>query len=166
VFIGEILWLAADLDESATGLIACDGRLLLIADHAALFALIGTNYGGDGATTFAVPNLQQRSVVCAGAGAGLTPRLIGDQGGVDTVTLVTGELPAHTHALRVSAAAGVDAHPRNNVLAAGNEMYGDPGVMLGVPFAMAPGGGQPHENLPPSLGLNAYIVDVGIFPTT
>ena len=94
-FIGEIAWVAFDF--APRGWAFCDGQLLSIAQYQALFSLIGTTYGGDGRTTFALPDLRGRSSLHAGEGSGLTNRVIGEQGGVETVTITTNEMPSHTH---------------------------------------------------------------------
>ena len=89
----------------------CDGQIMPIAQNTALFSLLGTTYGGDGRTTFALPNLQGRVPLHEGHGPGLSQRFLGESGGSDTVTLLESEMPAHAHALTASAAAGYARSP-------------------------------------------------------
>jgi len=94
-FIGEICWVAFHF--APIGWASCDGQLLAISANPALFSLLGTTYGGDGYTTFALPDLRGRSPLHKGSGPGLTYRVMGEKGGVETVTITTNEMPSHTH---------------------------------------------------------------------
>lgn len=167
-FTGEIRLMAFNF--TPRGWLPCDGRLLLINQNQALFALLGTTFGGDGMKTFALPDLRGRVPVHQGQGTGLTHRTFGETGGAETVTLTTAQLPAHTHSLSASAAAGTSATPANNVLAAdsnGGKDYAatSDGTALSTTAIGSTGGGQPHENMPPYLALNYFICIYGIFPT-
>jgi microcystin-dependent protein len=145
----------------------CDGQLLPIAQNTALFSLLGTMYGGDGRSTFALPDLRGRAPMMHGQGTGLTPHYQGEQGGSETVTLRETEIPAHAHGLGAHAADPADvAIPNANaVLAAADGAY-QPNA--GVPLhgsALAPAGAdQPHNNLMPYLTFNFCIALQGIYP--
>jgi microcystin-dependent protein len=152
-----------------TGWAKCDGQLLPIAQHTALFSLLGTTYGGNGTTNFALPNLQGRTPLSAGAGPGLTPRALGEWVGDQTVTLLQSEIPTHGHQLMASkdAAEANDAYG-TRVLArtvnGGMFQTAPVNAMLGG-AALAPVGGDvPHENRQPYLTLNFCIAMQGIFP--
>lgn len=148
----------------------CDGKLLSIAQYQALFALIGTIYGGDGITTFALPDLRGRIPVGTGPGSGLNIQL-GEMAGTETVTLTTQQIPAHIHTGHNNAStnSGTESAPSGNLLAVTSEnIYaaGPASVLLG-PNAVQVGfnnGGQPHNNIMPVLSLNYIIALEGIFP--
>lgn len=165
-FIGEIRMFAGNF--APRGWAFCDGQILPIAQYAAVFSLLGTTYGGDGRVTFALPDLRGRAPQAMGAGPGLTPRTLGEVGGVESVTLLEREMPAHGHALAASRApavgrtpAGLTAEPEVDVAdtPAGAGAALVPGAQLGPT-----GGGAPHPNLPPSLAINFIIALQGIFP--
>jgi len=149
----------------------CQGQLLPIAQNTALFSLLGTNYGGDGRSTFALPNLQGIVPMHYQQGPGLSLHVLGETGGSAAVTVLSSQLPAHTHTLQAFAGRGGGAadSPANSVLtpSAGAEVY-DPGA--GAPSPMnanaigLTGGGQPHNNLMPYLTLNFCIALQGIYP--
>jgi microcystin-dependent protein len=155
-----------------TGWAFCDGQLLPISQNTALFSLLGTVYGGDGKSTFALPNLQGATPLQPGQGQGLTERFLGEESGVDSITLLVTEIPVHTH--NVMAAGGRNV--ANNFLPA-------PTTVLAPSFnaqgysttasanatmafqALSPAGGSlPHNNLQPYLTLNFCIALQGIFP--
>lgn len=164
-YIGEIRIFAGNF--APLGWMPCDGRPLPIAENDALFVLIGTTYGGDGQETFNLPDLRGRVPVNAGSGAG-TAYVIGQAGGVESVTLTTQQIPAHTHPLLVSTAAGQQTAP------AGDVVGSNPTVQLFRPgAATAPfdasavgpvGGSQPHENMQPYIAITYIISLFGIFP--
>lgn len=166
-YIGEIRMFAGNF--APAGWMFCDGSLLPISENDALFALIGTTYGGDGQNTFALPNLQSRVPIHMGQGP-VSNRVIGESGGTETVTLTVPQLPAHTHAPLASNAGGSDS-PGGNYWA--NSSTGKPYVAPGgVYVAMnagtigpSVGGSQPHENMIPFLGINYIISLFGIFPS-
>jgi microcystin-dependent protein len=146
----------------------CSGQLLPISENDILFTLIGTTYGGDGQTTFALPNLQSRVPIHAGKGPGQTYQL-GETAGVESVTLTTNTIPIHTHPYLVSTALVNANTPQNNVLGqnATFQMYiqQPPSVSL-APNALGPeGGSQPHENLQPYLAISFILSLFGTFPT-
>jgi microcystin-dependent protein len=148
----------------------CNGQLLPLSQNTALFALLGTFYGGDGKSTFALPDLQGRAPMFWGSGAGLSSRGIGEEGGSDIVTLIESEMPAHLHQTRaasdpgdVSTAGPTTALARSN----GNNVWRVPdgNAHTLAPEAIAPtGGDQPHNNLMPYLVMNFCIALQGAFP--
>jgi microcystin-dependent protein len=145
----------------------CDGQLLPINQNQALFALLGTVYGGNGLTTFALPDLRGRVPVGFGSGPGLSERTLGEVGGHETVTLASNQLPAHSHALTATTDLASDSSPAGGLLAGGGS-YGPPGsalVELATGAIGASGGDQPHDNMQPYLVLNWIIALVGIFPS-
>jgi microcystin-dependent protein len=148
----------------------CDGQLLPLSQNTALFSLLGTTYGGDGKSNFALPNMQGNSPMHPGQGPGLSLHDLGETGGSETVTLLESEIPAHSHSLMaVGGFNGTNNDPTNGVLA-----KGDAGLLpyaaSGSPLAMsdqaiAPAGGdQPHNNMQPYLTLNFCIALQGVFP--
>lgn len=144
----------------------CNGQLLSISQNTALFSLLGTTYGGDGRSNFALPNLQARMPMHF---SGTHP--LGQAGGEATHTLVPAEMPAHAHALRASSKPAASSSPSGGVLAqparAGTPAYAAAASLVPLnPAAItASGGGQPHENMPPFLAMNFIIALQGIFPS-
>jgi len=148
----------------------CDGQLLPLSQNTALFSLLGTTYGGNGKSNFALPDLQGRGPMFWGQGPGLSLRDIGETGGSETVSLLESEIPSHTHAMQASAA------PGNNKIAAGNVLARSTGGNVYLPPAGAPlvsmsanalapaGGDQPHNNLQPYLTFYFCIALQGVFP--
>lgn len=166
-FVAEIRIFAGNFPPR--GWATCDGQLLPIAQNTALFSLLGTTYGGDGKTSFALPQLGGRSPLGAGQGPGLSPRGLGESGGSAEVTLDTSQMPAHGHALQ--AALSPSSSMPGPDLALAPVAGGAPAYRAsGTPQAMAPqtlaaaGGGQPHNNLQPYLGLTFIIALQGIYP--
>jgi microcystin-dependent protein len=149
----------------------CDGQLLPISQNTALFSLLGTTYGGDGKSTFALPNLQGSAPMHPGQGPGLSLHVLGENAGSDTVTLLQSEMPAHTHTVQsLSAGDGVNS-PQNNVWAGGGR--GAPPtyttstankVNMSPSGTSVSGSGLPHNNLQPYLTLNFCIALQGVFP--
>ncbi|MFT7775637.1 phage tail protein [Roseateles sp.] len=147
----------------------CDGQLMPISQNTALFSLLGTNYGGDGRTTFALPNLGGRFAMSSGQGPGLSPRTVGESVGQPTVSLPASQMPAHGHGL-MAGLTPTSTSPAGNVMAptavGGGNVYRAPGSvapMAGVAISAA-GAGLPHENRQPYLALNFCIALQGIFP--
>jgi microcystin-dependent protein len=147
----------------------CDGQLLPLSQNTALFSLLGTTYGGNGKSNFALPNLQGRAPMHPGQGPGLSLHDLGEEAGVETVTLLESEVPSHTHAQRAAIDPGDLFAPTNNVLATsvGAAMY-QPSNALLVNMSdqsLAPSGGdQPHNNMQPYLTVNFCIAMQGVFP--
>ena len=150
----------------------CDGQILPLAQNTALFSLLGTTYGGNGQTNFALPNLRGRLAMAQGQGPGLSQRWLGESAGSETVTLLPQQMPAHSHALRATASTSSPS-PAGTAMApavsAGNApvpVYKSGGNKVAMaPDAVGPaGGGQPHNNMPPYLTLNFCIALQGVFP--
>ncbi|MBK6974748.1 MAG: tail fiber protein [Candidatus Methylophosphatis roskildensis] len=167
-FLGEIRIFAGNFAPQGWEL--CQGQLLPIAENDALFALIGTTYGGDGQTTFALPSLSGRVGLHQGTGPSLMPRTIGESGGAENVTLSSQHLPVHNHA---AVGSGTGA---NQLSPSGNFWSTDPGGNTGAysntagsqmaaTAIGAAGGGQPHDNVQPFLVINFIIALQGIFPS-
>jgi microcystin-dependent protein len=145
----------------------CNGQTLDISQNTTLFTLIGTTYGGDGQTTFALPNLLSRIPFHMGTGAGQT-LTIGQVSGAETVTLTTNQIPAHTHSLAASSAGGTQSSPANGVWAAStlDEFSTEANTHTMAASAIAAAGGsQPHDNIPPFLVINFIISLYGIYPS-
>ena len=167
-YVGEIRIFGGNF--APVGWMFCDGSTLPISGNETLFQLIGTTYGGDGQSTFKLPDLRGRVPVHQGTNPGTgTTYILGEQSGVESVTLTTQQIPQHSHALLATNAIGTQANPGGNVLAnsQGPQPYiqENPDASLN-PQTLAPAGGsQPHENLQPFLGLNFIISLFGIFPS-
>jgi microcystin-dependent protein len=169
-FVGEIRLFAGNF--APTGWALCNGQLLPIAQNTALFSLLGTNYGGDGRTTFALPNLQGAAPLMAGQGNGLSGRSLGETGGETAVTLTTTGMPLHTHSASATGSPGAAPDPANAVwgvaaVARGTAMYAaSPGTGPQMSPQTLPisGNGQPHNNMPPYLALTFIIALQGIYP--
>jgi microcystin-dependent protein len=148
----------------------CDGQILPISQNTALFSLLGTTYGGDGKSTFALPNLQGSAAMHPGQGQGLSLRDLGEIGGVETVTLLQTEIPVHTHVLQANSdfatlQAGDPA--RTFARSQNGNAYAASGqnVVTMAPQMLAPAGGSlPHNNMQPYLTLNFCIALQGVFP--
>jgi microcystin-dependent protein len=166
-FVGEIRMFAGNFPP--VGWAFCDGSLVAIAENETLFTLIGTTYGGDGQSTFALPDLRGRVPVHQGNGPGLTPRTIGESGGSETTTLLAAQMPAHSHALSASTSAATAAAGPGGVLAASatTSFYGSgpPSTAMGVGAITPVGGGQPHDNMAPFQAVSFIISLFGIFPS-
>ncbi|WP_457418939.1 phage tail protein [Roseateles sp. P5_E7] len=150
------------------GWASCDGQLLPISQNTALFSLLGTNYGGNGKSTFALPQLGGRFAMAPGQGPGLSDRFLGEDAGQASVTLTQAEMPAHNHDLRAGAS-GLAANPIDAMMAPpvnGASAYRAPGAAAQMAASMVgvSGGGLPHENRQPYLGLRFCIALQGIFP--
>jgi len=169
-FLGEISIFAGNF--APRGWAFCQGQMLSIAQNTALFSLLGTTYGGNGQTTFALPDLRGRVLVGPGQGPGLQPYNQGQMGGQEAVTLLVNQMPAHNHvaSVAVSSNAGDSAAPNNNYLAASdqrNDQYtnqGGNGNLAGVSVGIA-GNSLPHENRQPYLCINFIIAVEGIYPS-
>jgi microcystin-dependent protein len=158
------------------GWASCDGQILPLSQNTALFSLLGTTYGGDGKSNFALPDMRGNAPMHPGQGPGLSLHDLGETGGSDTVSLLESEIPSHTHTLMsVSAFAGTDNSPQNNVLSKATSgaplnayVPGSPAPSPTVGMAgaaVAPAGGdQPHNNMQPYLTLNYCIALQGVYP--
>lgn len=144
------------------GWAACDGQLLPIMQNQALFSLLGTTYGGDGRTTFALPDLRGRAPIHVGYGPGLSSYTLGESGGSESVTLTSGNLPQHLHGTKYAKEQTTD-RPGPDVYPAPGGSYG-PASGEGSPTS-AVGGGQPAENRSPFLAMRYVIALEGIYPS-
>ena len=147
----------------------CQGQLMPISENETLFQLIGTTYGGDGQETFALPDLQGRAPMHMGQGPGLQNYQIGQNGGVETVTLNGNQTPVHNHAFLASLSAATSTDPTNQVIAQSSQIHlftEDVVSKQMNPASLTPvGGSQPHDNLQPFLVVNFIISLFGIFPS-
>jgi microcystin-dependent protein len=167
-YVGELRMFAGNF--APAGWQFCDGSLLPISENETLFQLIGTTYGGDGQSTFAVPDLRGRVPVHMGTGPGLSTRIIGETGGAESITLTVTQMPAHTHPMLASANTANTTSPQNAVLArTASNVYttANPPTSNGnMASALSPvGGSQPHENMQPYLAVSFIISLFGIFPS-
>jgi microcystin-dependent protein len=164
-YIGEIAWVAFNFVPP--GWHACDGSILPIASNTALFSLLGITYGGNGTTTFALPNLQGRVLVDDGLSSTGRPYAEGEVGGEETHTLTSAEIPAHYHTIQVSSAAGSSTSPAGAHLgaSASGTQYGNAATRTAQTQALTPAGNStPHNNMMPYLTLNCIIAIQGVFP--
>ncbi len=167
-YVGEIRIFAGNFAPLDWAL--CDGRLMAISENTALFQLIGTTYGGDGETTFALPDLRGRLPVHQGNNQG-NSYVIGQIAGVETVTLTVAQIPAHTHQIQCSNKGGDQRSPVGAIPAgdaAGvTKLYSDqpPNAAMQWPQTTPTGGSQPHDNTQPFLCVDFIISLFGVFPT-
>ncbi|HEU4452953.1 MAG TPA: tail fiber protein [Longimicrobium sp.] len=166
-YVGEIRMFAGNFPP--LGWLFCDGQLLPISENETLFQLIGTRYGGDGESTFALPNLQSRVPLHFGNGPDGVNYQMAEMAGVEEVTLSTGQIPSHTHTMLATSDPGTQSSPANLVLArdTGTDLYGADSPFVNMsPQSISPvGGSQPHENCQPFLCINYIISLFGIFPS-
>jgi microcystin-dependent protein len=175
-FVGQIMMVGFNF--APRGWAFCHGQLLAINSNTALFSLLGTQYGGDGRTTFGLPDLRGRCAVGMGNGPGLSPRSQGEKVGQETVTLTQNEIPSHTHQLMGNNAEGNTNDPTNSTVAKDNVVVergspaipvngystGAANVSMGTSISNT-GGSQAHTNMQPSLGMNYIIALEGIYPS-
>jgi microcystin-dependent protein len=170
-YVGEIRMFS--FPRIPTGWFSCDGSLKSISDYEVLYTLLGTTYGGNGQTTFGLPNLMGASPIHQGTGQNLTPRVLGQPIGTDTVTLLLNQMPQHNHILSASTTAATNAAPSNQTV------FGNPAPDTwyftaqgsAAPEGLAAnaisqaGGSQPHDNLMPTLCTSICIAWAGVFPS-
>jgi len=161
-YVGEIRMFAGNF--APAGWMFCEGQLLPISEYETLFNLIGTTYGGDGQSTFALPDLRGRVPIHFGNGFTLA-----ETGGTEEITLTVAQIPAHSHALLASADAGSQGNPGGNVVAQNTavQLYVEdvPNVNAGAQAVGSTGGSQPHTNFQPYLCVDFIISLFGIFPS-
>lgn len=167
-FIGQIKNFAGNF--APRGWAFCEGQLLSVNQNQALFTILGTTYGGDGRTSFALPDLRGRVALHAGSGPGLTPRNLGARGGTQENVLSVAELPSHSHQMQASSAAASDKSPAGNLLAVSRrgDLYGNaagPTTALANAAVASSGAGQSHANEMPFQCINYIIALEGIFPS-
>ncbi|ATS23200.1 MULTISPECIES: phage tail protein [Xanthomonas] len=168
-FIGEIRMFG--FGRTPQGWQACDGTLLQISEYEPLYLLLGTTYGGNGTSTFGVPDLRGRLPIHQGQGPGLNNYVLGQRAGTETVTLVDLQMPAHTHTAQATTAAATSAAPAGLVPGAVNgglfyasDVTGASQVAMSGQSTSYAGGSQPHDNLMPTLTVQYCIATTGIFP--
>ena len=170
-FIGEIRWLP--FARTPTGWLPCDGSIVPISGFDTLYTLIGTTYGGDGVSNFATPDLRGRVPIHQGTGPNLSPRVIGQKSGAETIILTSNQA-GHSHTLVASQDAATDAKPAVGLspgtVAAADTLYcaGDgtsQSATLGGSSLSSVGNGLPHENCAPTLTISAFICWAGIYPS-
>jgi len=165
-FVGEIRMFAGNF--APRGWAFCDGQLLAVSQNDALFSLLGTIYGGDGRTTFGLPDLRGRIPIHAGTGPGLSPRRLGSKGGAEKVTLTVNQLPSHTHAWRASTDLASTRDTANAVLA---QSVPDIYTSRAAPIPLHSttvgntGGSRSHTNEMPFLCVHFIIALIGIYPS-
>jgi microcystin-dependent protein len=172
-YVGEIRIFGFNFAPQGWAL--CNGQLLPISQNSALFSLLGTFYGGNGTSTFALPNLQSRVAIHQGQGSGLSPYVVGQDGGIENVTLTVTQTASHTHLVYADGDVGSNntASPNGNALAtfgAGNNIYATAvGVQkvatMNPEMVASTGGGQPHTNIQPYLVVTFCIALNGIYPS-
>ena len=167
-FIGEIRMFAGNF--APRGWAYCDGQLMNVNQNEPLFSLVGTIYGGDGRTTFGLPDLRGRIPIHAGQGPGLSSRRIGEKSGAETHTLNANEIAPHSHALHASTDQASDSSPAGNTLGteASSNIYGDSVNIAMAGDAIAPSGSTApasHSNLMPTLCVHFIIALVGVYPS-
>ncbi len=180
-FIGQIIMFGGNF--APRGWAFCDGQLLPISMYSAMFSILGTTYGGDGETTFALPDLRGRAPIHAGTGPGLTPRPLGSKGGIERVSPVIGQMANHTH--NASTTSTAKAHPTEGAATApggliwaksgqgdpdyaphsGDAVDMDAGAIVSSTNVSSTGGNQFEENMQPYLAVNYIIALTGIFPS-
>jgi microcystin-dependent protein len=168
-FLGQLLLVPYNF--APIGWQMSSGQILSIAQNTALFSLIGTTYGGDGVNTFSLPDLRGRVPIHQGQGLGLSPYVLGETLGVESVTLFTDQIPAHSHSVNASANKGnkaspIGSYPASDAAGVTAEYNsGTPTGVMNAGMIGSTGGGQPHENRQPALVLTWIIAMDGIFPS-
>ena len=164
-FVGEIRWFAGNF--APRGWAFCDGQLLAVSQHDALFSLLGTTYGGDGRNTFGLPDMRGRMPMHVGTGPGLTPRRLGTKVGTETNKLTVNQLPAHQHSLHANSASGRASNPTGNVSGSIRRGYSsaDPNAVMSEQAVSNTGSGSPVANVPPFETLHCIIALVGVYPS-
>lgn len=166
-FVGEMRMFAGNF--APRGWAFCDGQLLAVSQNDALFSLLGTIYGGDGRTTFGLPDLRGRVPIHAGSGPGLSPRRLGAKAGAENVTLTVNQLPSHTHPMQALSQNAITANAQGNLLAQtpSVDLYiaDSPSTSMASTAVTNVGGSRSHTNLMPFLCINMIIALFGIYPS-
>ncbi len=172
-YVGEIRTMATSVVPE--GWHDCDGSVLPINGNEALYALLGTLYGGDGAVNFGLPDLRGRLMISQGQGVGMTNRTLGSKGGTETVTMIPDQLPAHTHTFNTAGVTATVSTPSNSVTLANtqppviqylNANVAGTGINLANTSITNSGSGMPHANMMPTVALRFIIATRGLFPTS
>ncbi len=168
-FVGQIIM--TGFNFAPRGYATCDGQIIPIAQNTALFSLLGTTYGGNGQTTFGLPDFRGRLPLHQGQGPGLTPRTMGESAGSESVTLIQTQMPAHVHPMMAFQGQGDAPLPEGNLIAGSNQTGTSIFTNVAPNTAMSPmsvgtaGGSQPHQNMQPFLVISFSIALQGIFPS-
>lgn len=168
-FIGQVMLFAGNF--APRGWAFCNGQLLSIAQNTALFSILGVTYGGNGQTTFALPDLRGRVAIHPGQGPGLSAYTLGEAAGTENVTLITNQMPMHNHMVACSSETANLPSPQGNFLGTesqgATQVYvgGTPNEFLNQAAITPAGGSQPHTNVQPFLCVNYIIALEGIFPS-
>ena len=166
-FLGEIRM--AGFNFAPRGWAFCAGQLLPISQNDALYALVGKTYGGDGQSTFGMPDLRGRVPINQGQGPGLNNYVMGQMAGTESVTLTTAQMPSHSHQINAANGGARSANPAGNLLGGGEaDIYTHDtanAVALSQNVIASNGGNQPHENMQPYLCINFFIALEGVFPS-
>lgn len=166
VFIGSLMLVGFNF--APTGFALCQGQLLPISSNTALFSLLGTQFGGDGRSTFGLPNLQGCLSIDQGQGPGLSQYVMGETSGTPTVTLLPGEVPPHLHSILGAKGGGNQSSPGTGVALSQSALYAaagqNPSALNSAVFGPSVGNNLPHNNLMPYLTLNWIIALQGVFP--
>lgn len=160
--IGQILLIS--WNWAPRGWLLCNGQVLPIQQYSALFSLLGVTYGGNGTTTFALPDLRGRVPVHQGTGPGLTDRVIGERAGTESVTLMTPNLPTHSHPIAFSSA-GTGRTSGTFLATEGFTNTGPNNLVMDPSTVLPTGGSLPHDNMQPYLVMNYIIATEGIYPS-
>lgn len=165
-FIGEVRWFAGNF--APRGWALCDGQILPISTNEALFTLLGTTYGGDGRTTFALPDMRGRGMMHEGSGPGLTPRHLGEKSGAENETLAANQMPSHAHTLHGNSSNGDSVLPDDRVISKVGRLRifdNAPDTNMGASSIASAGGGQSHNNMQPNIALTCIIATQGVYPS-
>ncbi|MGZ5273038.1 MAG: phage tail protein [Kaistella sp.] len=167
-YLGQIAFVAFTF--APKGWADCDGQIMSIAQNTALFSLLGTTYGGNGQTTFALPDMRGRVLIDDGQGPGLSPYSSGQNGGAETHTLTINEMPMHNHAVNAVTAEGnqnipTAALPANTKVLDKEYSDASPDTQMAATMINPAGGSQPHNNMQPYLTLKCIIALQGIYPS-
>lgn len=165
-FLGQILLVPYTF--APAGWAFCQGQTLAISQYSALFSLLGTTYGGNGSTTFNLPDLRGRVPISSGQGVGLQPYTLGQADGTENVTLITNQMPIHNHLIQAvdddpNSGTPANSYPANT--SPSSYSTGAPSILMAPPMVGTAGGNAPHPNLQPYLTLNYIIALQGIFPS-
>ena len=165
-FIGEMRWFAGNF--APRGWAFCDGQILQISQNSALFSILGTTYGGDGRTTFGLPDMRGRGMFHEGTGPGLSPHSLGQKAGNETETLNVTQQPTHGHTLRADSSGGDSVLPNDRVISKVGRLRvfaNSPDSDMGVSSIASTGGSQSHNNMQPYTTLSCIIALQGVFPS-
>jgi len=146
----------------------CDGQLLDIASNSALFSILGTTYGGDGRTNFALPDMRGRGMIHEGSGPGLSTRRLGEKSGTENETLIASQMPSHAHTLRGDSSGGDSVLPNDRVISKVGRLRifdNAPDTVMGASSIASTGGGQSHNNMQPNIALTCIIATQGLYPS-